>query len=111
MMRSLLLLSLTVILAACRNQPASPPPGAMSREQFVRAYAALLEARGARTVLTSDTLVTKRTADSVLARLGTTREQFARTAEWYTMDVQRWRECVEEVARVLEARQTRGQRL
>lgn len=84
----------------------------MTRDQFVRAYAALLEARGARTVLATDTLATKRIADSVLVRLGATREQFERTAAWYSMDVQQWRGCMEEVTRVLDGRQqARGRRL
>jgi hypothetical protein len=111
-MRCHFLIGLTILLGSCRNDPASPPPGAMTRDRFVRAYVALLEARGARTVLTGDTLATKRTADSVLARLGATREQYERTAAWYSMDVQRWRGCMEEVTRVLDERQqARGRRL
>ena len=110
-MRSLFLLALTILAPACRNEPASPPPGALTRDQFVRAYASLLEARGARAESPTDTIITKRTADSVLARLGTTREEFARTAQWYNMDVQRWRGCMEEVNRILDERQEkRGQR-
>lgn len=110
-MRSLFLLALTFLVPACRNEPASPPPGALTRDQFVLAYASLLEARGARAASTTDTIVTRRAADSVLARLGTTREKFARTAQWYNMDVLRWRGCMEEVTRILEERQEkRGQR-
>jgi len=109
-MRFLPLLGLTFVLAACRNESASPPPDAMLPDQFAKAYAALLEAHAARPAITTDSLLTTRSADSVLSRLGTTRERFKTTAAWYNRDVQRWRECMEEVARILDERQQkRGQ--
>jgi hypothetical protein len=109
-MRRLPVLSLIVLLASCRHGAGSPPDGVIGHDQFVKAYAALLENRGARPPMQKDTLAMSRGADSVLARFGATREQFQKTVAWYNADVQRWRGYMDEVTRILEERQqNRGQ--